>query len=290
MSSTKTAPRKTQPPRSATCSTAARVIRSTRRSRRPSTAGSTSLPKRRSRWPASSIAKASLRRREKVCRANHRSAARPTPMRTTFMGVTLNALGTDEGSDRVASSGRSKLAPKAASIHANLGEVLRQAGQSNGCGQVAGAGGQARPEERAGAEQSRHHPLREEASSKRRSTITAARSPSARTWRRRYNNLGNALAHGRRRRRRDARLSGSADPPRESIPRPTTISARCCSRTSQLEEAEHALKKAIAQNPRYVEAHNNLAAALFRAEEGSRCAADSRRCAEVRAEQCRRRC
>ena len=49
----------------------------------------------------------------------------------------------------------------------------------------------------------------------------------------------------------------------KSIPRPITTLELCCRRTGSSDEAEHALKRAITQSPRYIEAHNNLAALYF---------------------------
>jgi Flp pilus assembly protein TadD len=64
---------------------------------------------------------------EKVCR--QLLAARPNhPDAHNILGVSLNALGRgEEGLDELRKA--IELAPEAASIHANLGEVLRQRGR-----------------------------------------------------------------------------------------------------------------------------------------------------------------
>ena len=134
-----------------------------------------------------------------------------------------------------------KLAPQAASYHANLGEVLRQAGELDEAGSALGAGGQARPQECPGAQQSRDHPLRAEASSRRRSNFIAARWQPARTW-----------------------------------PKRSTISAMPCGMTGDIDGAMQAYQDALTHRESYpggVQQPRHLAAAGQAARRSRACAA-----------------
>ena len=125
-----------------------------------------------------------------------------------------------------------KINPQASSYHANLGEVLRQPGKLDDAGQGARRGGELDAEQRAGAEQSRHHPLRACANSARRSIIIRARSRSTPEHGRGAEQSRQRAAHDRRYRRRDLRPIRTRSSSAPSIPRPTTTSAPCFSRTA----------------------------------------------------------
>jgi tetratricopeptide (TPR) repeat protein len=162
------------------------------------------------------------------------------------------------GKDGVAELKRAiKLAPEAASIHANLGEVLRQNGKLDEAAKslekaVAIEPSNAQALNNLGIIQYERGKFDEAVSFYRRAIENRPDMAEA------LNNLGNAL-----------RMTGDADGAmnayqdalihREIYPEAYNNPGTLLQQDNRLEEAEHALRKAIAQSPHYVEAHNNLA-------------------------------
>jgi Tfp pilus assembly protein PilF len=172
------------------------------------------------------------------------------------LGVTLQALG--NGKDAVAELKRAiKLAPDAASIHANLGEVLRQNGKLDEAAKSLEKAIEIDPKNaqalnNLGIIHYERGKFEQAVGFYRRALESRPDMAEA------LNNLGNAL-----------RMSGDTDGAmnayqdaltyREIYPEAYNNLGTLLQQDNQLEEAEHALRKAIMQNANYVEAHNNLA-------------------------------
>jgi len=175
-------------------------------------------------------------------------------------GVALNALGKpDEAIDSLKRA--VKLAPNAASIYANLGEVQRQAGQKKEAAKSLETAVKLDPQNAQALnnlgiiryEEGKY----EEAVDFYRRAI-AIRPTMAEA----LNNLGNSLrmvgdVDGAMQAYQDALVH------RERYPEAYNNLGTLLQQDKSFEEAEHALKKAIAQSPRYIEAHNNLAQLYF---------------------------
>ena len=176
-----------------------------------------------------------------------------------IVGVSLAAQGkTDEA---VTMLGRAiKLAPKAPSFYANLGEILRQASRTDEAESPLEKAVEIDPKNAQALnnlgiiryEQKRYE---EAVEFYRRALESRPNMGEA------LNNLGNAL-----------RLTGDIDGAvqayqdaltiRDVYPEAYNNLGTLLQQDKQFEEAEHALRKAIQQNPKYIEAHNNLAQLL----------------------------
>jgi tetratricopeptide (TPR) repeat protein len=174
-------------------------------------------------------------------------------------GVSLAAVG--QTKDAVAALKRAiKINSKAASYHANLGEVLRQAGQLDEAKQALDAAIKLEPNNaqalnNLGIVHYEQKKFGEAVDYYRQALKVRPNMAEA------LNNLGNAL-----------RVTGDIDGAMQAYQEALTQRAiypevynnlgTLLQQDKKLEEAEHALRKAIQQNPRYVEAHNNLAQLL----------------------------
>jgi tetratricopeptide (TPR) repeat protein len=154
-----------------------------------------------------------------------------------------------------------KINPKAASYHANLGEVLRLAGKSKESVAALEESLKIEPNNAQALNNLgiAHYEMRkfgEAIDFYRRALALNPKMAEA------LNNLGNAL-----------RVTGDIDGAIQAYQDTLVVRAvypeaynnlgTLLQQDRKFEEAEHALRKAIQQNPRYVEAHNNLAQLLF---------------------------
>lgn len=174
--------------------------------------------------------------------------------------MTLNAQG--KGEEAIETLRRAvKLAPQAASIQANLGEILRQNGELDPAAAALQRSIELDPNNsqalnNLGIVQYERKKFKEAVDYYRRALAIRPEMAEA------HNNLGNAL-----------RLTGDVEGAmhayqealthRERYPEAYNNLGTLLQQRGQGDEAEHAMRKAIAQSPRYEEAHNNLAALYF---------------------------
>ena len=174
-----------------------------------------------------------------------------------ILGVSLQALGNN--GEKAISELRTavKLAPGAANLHANLGEVLRQNGQLDEAAKELEKAIELDPKNAQALNNLGiiHYDKRKfEDAVKFYRRALEARPNMAEA----LNNLGNAL---RITGDKDGAISAYQDALtyREIYPEAYNNLGTLLQQDNRLPEAEHALRKAIAQNPRYIEAYNNLA-------------------------------
>jgi tetratricopeptide (TPR) repeat protein len=174
-------------------------------------------------------------------------------------GVSLAALGQiDEG---VAALKRAvKINGQAASYHANLGEILRQAKRLDEAADAVAEAirldpDNAQAQNNLGIIHYERRQFRDAVECYRRALELRPNMAEA------LNNLGNAL-------RLTGDIDGSIHAYQEALtqrvvyPEVYNNLGALLQQDRKFEEAEHALRKAIQQNPRYIEAHNNLAQLL----------------------------
>ena len=158
---------------------------------------------------------------ERVCRQI--IAARPGNADAhNILGVSLAALGKSD--EAIAELKRAiKINAEAPSYHANLGEILRQAGELDEAAEALESRDQARSEQRPGAEQPRHHSLREAQVRQGGRILPPRARRSTRTCRKR-----------------------------------STTSATRSRMTGDIDGAIHAYQEALTQRAVYPEVYNNL--------------------------------
>jgi Flp pilus assembly protein TadD len=195
---------------------------------------------------------------ERVCRQI--IGARPDNADAhNILGVSLHGQG--KGEEAITELRRAvKLAPHAASLRANLGEVLRQNGKLDEAAKESEKAVEIDPKNAQALNN-----LGIIQYEKRKFEEAVELLPQG---------AGSAPEHGRgaeqprqclaghwRRRRCGRRLSGRSHH-REIYPEAYNNLGTLLHQDNKPQEAEHALRKAIAQNPRYIEAYNNLATLL----------------------------
>jgi Flp pilus assembly protein TadD len=173
-----------------------------------------------------------------------------------ILGVTLAAMGRHaDAVEELRTAAR--LAPHAPAVHANFGEVQRQAGDLDGAKSALERAVQLDPKSaqalnNLGIVHYERREFKEAVDFYRRALDMQPAMAEA------LNNLGNAL-----------RMTGDADGAihayqdalthREHYPEVYNNLGTLLQQQNRLEVAEHAFRKAINQNPRYIEAYNNLA-------------------------------